>query len=658
MSIRIPMKMKNRLSRWGLYIAGAVMMASCDESFLDRQPISAVTPENYLTDESHLAAYTIARYGPTNGWNIGDADTDNQAAINYSNIFVPGEWRVSASGGWDFGTLYNCNYFLNTVLPRFEAGTITGNSNNIKHHIGEIYFFRAQFYFENLKTYGDFPIIENVLPDDHQILIEASKRAPRTEVARFILSDLDKAIQLMMNVSPDGQKNRLSRLVALQYKSRVALYEATFLKYFKGTAFVPQGDGWPGKQKPYNASYSFQSGSIEGEIDFFLTQAMEAAKEVADQVPLVENIGTFPQSVGDPENPYCEMFSSVDMSRFSEVLMWRKFDRNLNVTTYAGKSYQGGNMGVGLTRGMVESFLMANGLPIYAAGSGYQGDDYLQDIPKERDNRLQLFLKVPGQVKILHNTSVIVEEGYPDILASHEHQKYTTGYAHRKGLNLDNNQNFDGYSTQGEISFRAVEAYLNYIEACYEKLGTLDATADRYWKAIRKRAGVDQDYQKTILATDLQKEAVGDWAVYSGGKMVDATLFNIRRERRVELMGEGLRAMDLRRWRSMDQLIQNPYHVEGFKLWGPMQYWYDAAQLTYGQGSASTVSDPERSVYLRPYERTPVSLVYEGYRWNMAHYLSPIAIEHFLITSENNDISSSPIYQNPGWPLNAGVGAN
>src|SRR5690606_25191149 len=175
--------------------------------------------------------------------------------------------------------------------------------------------------------------------------------------------------------------NRLSRLVALQYKSRVALYEATFLKYFKGTAFVPNGEGWPGKQKDYHAQYNFASGSIDGEIDFFLTEAMAAAKEVADNVPLVDNTHHFPQTASDALNPYCEMFSSVDMSGFSEVLMWRRFDRNLNVTSYAGKSYQGGNMGVGLTRGMVESFLMANGLPIYAPGSGYHGDEYLEDIP-------------------------------------------------------------------------------------------------------------------------------------------------------------------------------------------------------------------------------------------------------------------------------------
>ena len=41
----------------------------------------------------------------------------------------------------------------------------------------------------------------------------------------------------------------------------------------------------------------------------------------------------------------------------------------------------------------------------------------------------------------------------------------------------------------------------------------------------------------------------------------------------------------------------------------------------------------------------------------MAHYLDPIAIQHFLITSENNNLESSPIYQNPGWPLTANEGA-
>ncbi len=64
------------------------------------------------------------------------------------------------------------------------------------------------------------------------------------------------------------------------------------------------------------------------------------------------------------------------------------------------------------------------------------------------------------------------------------------------------------------------------------------------------------------------------------------------------------------------------------------------------------MSDPALSLYLRLYKKTTIPLVYEGNRWVMAHYLSPIAVRHFLISSPDGaDVSQSPIYQNPGWPI-------
>ena len=77
-------------------------------------------------------------------------------------------------------------------------------------------------------------------------------------------------------------------------------------------------------------------------------------------------------------------------------------------------------------------------------------------------------------------------------------------------------------------------------------------------------------------ATVMAKEAENDWGAYSAGNLIDATLYNIRRERRSELIAEGLRYMDLCRWRSMDQLMTTPYHIEGFHLWNtPMESWYN-----------------------------------------------------------------------------------
>jgi starch-binding outer membrane protein, SusD/RagB family len=643
--------------------AGALgFLSSCDD-YLDEAPKSYLTPEQYLTDESHLAAYSIARYGvfPTHGnWSFGtfgiDAGTDNMASDGYDNKYVPGQYKVGQNGGdWSFSDIYQCNYFLNKVVPRLKANTITGNIDNIKHYIGEMYMIRAYVYFTKLQALGDFPIVKTVLPDNQEILAAASKRAPRNEVARFILKDLDSAITLMKTVAPDGMKNRLSKYCALLLKSRVALYEGTWLKYFKGTAFVPNGPNWPGKAKDYNANYQYSSGSIDKEIEFFLDEAIASSKEVADAFSLVNNNKVLQQSASDAVNPYFSMFSDVDLSGYSEVLLWRKYDNGLSILHNVPVYAQSGNRAVGLTRGMVEGFLMANGLPIYAAGSGYAGDDQISDVRKNRDGRLWLFLKEPGQKNVLYPSSLGTHatpvELTPAILISDAERKYTTGYAIRKGLNYDAAQCGNGHGYTGSIVFRATEAYLNYIEAYYERFGSLDAKADDYWKRIRNRAGVDPDFNNTIAATDLSKEAANDWGVYSAGQMVDKTLYNIRRERRCELMAEGLRFMDLKRWRALDQMIATPYHVEGFKLWGgTIQTWYSASDLKYDIGDASNVSSPTRSQYIRPYEKTPTNLAYNGYKWAMAHYLSPIASQHFLITSKDGkDASTSPIYQNPGW---------
>ena len=84
-----------------------------------------------------------------------------------------------------------------------------------------------------------------------------------------------------------------------------------------------------------------------------------------------------------------------------------------------------------------------------------------------------------------------------------------------------------------------------------------------------------------------------------------------------------------------------------------MQNWYDASKLTYGTATAS-VSSPDVSDYLRPYEKNGNELVNDGYRWTMAQYLNPIAAQHFLITSlDGADTSTSPMYQNPGWSTSA-----
>src|SRR3546814_19045071 len=73
------------------------------------------------------------------------------------------------------------------------------------------------------------------------------------------------------------------------------------------------------------------------------------------------------------------MFGDDDLEGYSGVLLWRDYDPTLGINHNVGHyiTRNGGN--TGYTRGFVDNFLMQNGLPIYASGSGYQGDDSVQD---------------------------------------------------------------------------------------------------------------------------------------------------------------------------------------------------------------------------------------------------------------------------------------
>ena len=281
---------------------------------------------------------------------------------------------------------------------------------------------------------------------------------------------------------------------------------------------------------------------------------------------------------------------------------------------------------------------------------------------------MSIFLKEPGQKNVLIEsvsglTNIWLDEPYPKITDGAVQYTYTTGYALRKGGAWDSKYLVQNKCFLGIPIYRASEALLNYMEASYEKNQTLDNTAREYWQLLRRRALVSDNIDATIAATDMNKEAENDWGAYSAGKiLVDKTLYNIRRERRCEYISEGLRWMDLCRWRAMDQLMVKPYIPEGMHLWNtPMERWYDNSAgkttLVYGTSKAN-VSSHADSEYLLPYRKTTNQLAYDGFVWKMAHYLDPIRIDQFQITStDGKTIETSPIYQNPYWPTTADMPA-
>ena len=634
-------------------------LASCDK-FLDQEPLSQVSPEKYLLSPSQLKAYIDGYY--TTGDYSGDGSipsalgsggqspyhdddaTDNNQGTN--NRYIKDSWTVPQTGGlWSFTRIYALNYFIQNVQPRFDDGTLSGTE--AAQYLGEGYFLRALEYYYRLRKLGDFPIVTETLADDMDVLTEASKRAPRHQVARFILADLDKAISLMNN---NVAKTRISKNAALLLKSRVALFEGTWEKYHAGTPFVPGTSGWPGAAKGGSVSYDNAA-----EVSFFLTEAMNAAAQIADALSLTENNKEINHVGMTKSNPYYDMFASHDPTGMKEVIMARLYKTDLTMHWFNHYCYHGGQ--TGYTEQFEKAFLMENGLPWYAPDSGYQGDDLINDTKVNRDWRWKLFMLGPGDVKAIYNNNGINEffPQAPQVYASDNKIATSTGYIQGKGRSMDYNDQVMGKDLTAFVVYRAAEAYLNYIEACYVKNGSLDAKADAYWKALRTRAGVDPDYQKTIAATDMTKEVETDWGAYSAGKVIDATLYNIRRERRCEFVGEGFRLDDLMRWRALDQL--NGFQLKGAHIFSEKMLPLFGDLLKYDQpnDANNNVSSPSESEWLLPNRRTKSSQYYNGFFFYPAHYLYPIAIQHFLITSPDKATASeSTIYQNPGWPLVAG----
>lgn len=645
-----------------MILGAAVLMCSCND-FLEREPLSFKSEEAYFhtAEDFKLSVNDLYKYLPQNnsiwgGTYSEDCKSDNQCNSGYYAIFLSnGDYKTQAQSNsnniWNFNNLRAINFSLNKIEAAINEVT---DQTMARHYLGEAYFFRAYEYFRLLRNYGDLPLITKVMDDDEAALTVASKRYPRNVVARFIIDDLKKAIEMLQEDAPET--GRICKDAAYAFLSRVALYEGAWERYHAGTCFVPGNSKWPGASSW--PDFSFEAGSAEAEVNYFLDEAIAAADHVAAKRSL--------------DADYQAMFNNYTkpFPNNSEVILARYYQKG--VLSHSCSAFLKNGGGCGATRALVNSFLMKNGLPIYASGSGYQGDS--KDTYTEfqgRDNRLTGSVRAAGRYIETHydaatnknvNDTLFYNKPY---IYNSGNEKATTGYdickwlvgnysiEHYTGQDPGGEQRTQYNCTTAVPILRAAECYLNYLEAYYMRYGNLGGNCDRYWKALRQRAGVDSDYQKTIDKTDLDQE--NDLAVWSRGQAVDKTLYNIRRERRCEFIAEGMRFDDLKRWRALDMMVD--YQPEGFHLWGTKNEELYASNKAK-ELSPDVVSQSGISAYLHPLQVSASSAAYNGYTFPKPHYLEPIPISEFLLCISPDGVTNTPLgksvlYQNPGWPTEA-----
>ena len=303
-----------------------------------------------------------------------------------------------------------------------------------------------------------------------------------------------------MKEDAPGGRNRISKNVAYLFRSRVALYEGTWLKYHKGTALVPGGNGWPGD------AADVADFNIDNEIAYFLGEAMTSAQVVADKVVDKLAVNTDVRDGQDATlksaNPYFTMFSMPDLASYPEVLMWRQYNLEQGVTHNIQMQLGRNGGGTGYTRGYVNSFLMRNGLPIYDANSGYDSNWEAQGVKatlQNRDSRIQLFCKQDGDAIAYTNGAVARTFEMSWLAKGNNETRIVTGFAVKKGLNYDSKQQDEHHmAVSASVVFRGAEALLNYMEASYQVNG-YQIEGMRYWGSIYDGKLLDKDNQNLVI---------------------------------------------------------------------------------------------------------------------------------------------------------------
>jgi hypothetical protein len=488
-------------------------VSSCSD-FLDKTPMDQISDPVFFKTDGDLELYMNKLYENFGYWGLsgsgGTAIPDNgtDLAICQGNYIttknrMDGVVTVpTTGGGWSWTNVRNVNYFLENC-DRVTSGTLKDQ------YIGEAYFFRAWFYFELLKQFGDLPILKTTLSVDKTDILY-SARNTRTEVVNFIVSDLDLAIAKMKKKT-DLAAGRLNRDIASLFKSRVCLYEGTWEKYHTGTPFAGTTDG---------------SG--------FLNLAATAAKAVMDG-------GTYSLTTGNVKSVYYELFNQIDLTNNKEVLFWKQFNGTAFGGDFANQQWNWPHAS-GYTREFVRSYLCTDGLPI-SLSPLYKGDGDLRTVAVNRDPRCDQTIMKPGDALMISLKNDTTKFLTPVVTG----QSGPTGYESRKWRRPQLDPAIGTYTGDlAWIVFRYAEALLNYAEAKAELGQLTQADVDLTINKLRQRVGMP-NLNLSSIKTDPA------WPDY--GYTLTPTLQEIRRERAVELAAEGFRMNDVLRWRAHNLFV-------------------------------------------------------------------------------------------------------
>lgn len=488
-----------------------VSMLGCKD-YLDRVPLDQIADETFWNTQDQLEMAATAIYSRVKAKNTVDMEnlaentmwpSSNQYKDIGSGVFPVTQPTVDS----EWRNMYRDIRESNTFLLNYQNATETEPGAN-ERLAAEVRTLRALAYSFMISFYGDVPLIlEPLEPDDEQVY---GGRNPKSEIVDFLLNELDAAADVLPAAIPTGQNlGRVSKGTALALKARIAL--------------------------------------AEGRYDV----AEEAAKAVMDLgvYQLYDN--------GNPETSYWELFTNAGklangqnqetiLARLHLIdIIMHNLSREIQVPDQFARFVP--------TRSLVESYLCADGLPIDQ--SPLYSDASYEAVFENRDPRMNQTIVVPGDVwGGRYDGRPISENDDPTVFMRPKFSQdgrgsvTTTGYYYKKYVN-PSSVGLVGRDDNDIHLIRYAEVLLTYAEARFEQGKLTQGDLDISINLLRDRVGM------TRMNLDFLAQHHMD------------VRDEIRRERRVELVLEGQRYFDVRRWKEGERLGAP---IEGVKAsWFP-----------------------------------------------------------------------------------------
>lgn len=567
----------------------SLLFASCEPDVLDQEPDDAITAEAFFNTADDLEAYTNDLYAvlPTKSVYMDDSRSDNILGVSAADRLkgtriVPTD---RGSGGWSWNHLRRINYFLENYnrVDDVEAKA---------KYSGIARFFRAYFYYEKVKRFGDVPWYSEVIEEDDENLLNKA-RDPRELVMDSVLADINYAIE---NIPAEKQLNRITKYTALLLKARISLFEGTFRKYH----------GMDNYSK-------------------FLEEAVSAAGK------LMESGAYTLFTNGSEDQAYLNLFARANQD-MTETILAVDYEFGLRTHDLAYRMTAPTQGRWGLSKELVNSYLMADGSP-FTDQPGYETMGFYEEM-QNRDPRLTQTTAGPDYSTYGSDDPEPVNLNIT-----------RTGYRVIKALPPKGPQWGSGGSFNDIILFRYAEALLIYAEAKAE-LGTLTQTdLDISINKLKDRVGMPHlNMAEANANPDPYQEAMYENIEQGPNKGV---ILEIRRERRIELMNEGFRWDDLMRWKE-GKKVEDPIMGMYFPGLGAYDfnndgnydvYVHDGDESGAPESVTSTINVNERPLT----EGTSGNLLLfpGGSFQEPKDYYYPIPLED-LELNEN-------LEQNPGW---------